>query len=234
MQFDELHWSEAIKRPDWYIEFNDFAEKVKLKIKSESEFEEERNKKFRYQVRHFFEEALEKNQVALGLAGEDFDSQRQAVDTIVIHHTSNDPGYRLSYLNAVHLLSIYVPAFVKPPYRGQPIWSGHFHHGQQVFWGYHWLMRMDGSFEHLLQDDQIGWHSGNWDTNKRSIGICLDNDYEKPDPIDEVIQKLARHIRQNYPSVKKIIGHCEVRPGTICPGGHFLDAWKPKLLQYLH
>jgi hypothetical protein len=230
MQFDELYWSETIKRPDWYLEFNDFAIKAKLKTEADAPAQEELNKK----VRRFFEDALQSELVSVGSSGHDFDTERQPVDTIAIHHTSAQPGYKLSYLNAVQLLNIYVPAYTEGREKGQPIWSGHFHGSQQVFWGYHWLMRMDGSFERLLQDDQIGWHAGNWDINRRSIGICLDNDYENQNPTDEILQKLAGHIKQNYPSVKKIIGHREAREGTICPGGHFLDIWKPKLLQYLH
>jgi N-acetyl-anhydromuramyl-L-alanine amidase AmpD len=118
---------------------------------------------------------------------------------------------------------------------GEAIWSGHFHDGAQTFLAYHWLMRMDGNFERLLNDEQIGWHAGNWEINKRSIAICLDNDYEKQDPTKQILQTLAAHIRQNYPDIKpgKIIGHCEARQGTTCPGGNFIDGWKHILLSYL-
>lgn len=227
MEFDEAHWSEVIKRPDWPVEFNDFATKVHLK----SEAETKEHKELKKKVRRFFEAALQSGQVSLGSSGQNFDAERLPVDAVVIHHTSAQPGYKLSYLNAVHLLNIYAPVFATKE-KGQPIWSGHFYDGRQVFWGYHWLMRMDGSFERLLPDDQIGWHAGNWDINKRSIGICLDNDYEKQDPTDDILQELATHIKQNYPNTK-IIGHCEARQGTICPGSHFLDTWKPLLLEYL-
>jgi hypothetical protein len=232
VDFDEAYWSEAIEQPDWYLEFNGFAKKARLKSESETKDQKKLNKK----VRHFFESALLEGRVNLADSGYNFDSERQPIDTIVIHHTSAKPGYKLNFLNAVQLLNIYVPGYAEGKERGQPIWSGHFHKGKQVFWGYHWLMRMDGSFERLLQDDQIGWHSGNWDTNRRSIGICLDNDYEKRNPTDEILRKLAGHIKQKYPDIKPIdiIGHCEARQDTICPGGHFLDVWKPKLLNYFN
>jgi N-acetyl-anhydromuramyl-L-alanine amidase AmpD len=144
-------------------------------------------------------------------------------------------------MNAVQLLNVYAPYFANPTdkreksLQGQPIWSNHFKNNKQVFYLYHWLMRMDGTFERLLDDDQIGWHAGNWDINKRSIGICLDNDYENQDPTDEVLRKLAHHIKQNYPQIKpkNVIGHREARDGTICPGQNFLTIWKPKLLRYL-
>ena len=92
-------------------------------------------------------------------------------------------------------------------------------------------MRMDGSFERLLNETQIGWHAGNWKINKRSIAICLDNDYEGQDPSDEVLAKLAEHIRREYPDVKNVIGHCEANQGTVCPGANFLSDWKLKLLR---
>jgi N-acetyl-anhydromuramyl-L-alanine amidase AmpD len=134
----------------------------------------------------------------------------------------------------VHLLNIYVPVYSKANGR-PPVWSGHFYEGQQVFWGYHWLMRMDGSFERLLEDNQIGWHAGNWEVNRRSIAICLDNDYEQRNPRKKVLQDLAVFIKQNYPNIKaeNIIGHKEARAGTICPGKNFVNVWKPELLEYL-
>jgi hypothetical protein len=237
ISFDEDHWLKAISRPDWYKEF------VKFYKQSEAAFAEESEelKKFRYTYRRFFEEALKEGKVALASIGPDLDEQREAVDTVVIHHTSNKPGYRITYLNAVHLLNIYAPYFLKPTderehsLKDQPIWSGHFKDSQQVFYAYHWLMRMDGKFERLLEDSQIGWHAGNWEINKRSIAICLDNDYEKQDPTDEILRNLADFIKTTYPLIKpdKIIGHCEARSGTICPGTNFKAIWKVKLLSYL-
>lgn len=232
MPFDEDHWAEVIKRPDWYFEFVELAKKAKSELAAEQLTE--LNKK----IRNFFETALHEGEVTLADSGPNLDEQRQPIDTIVIHHTSAEPGYQLSYMNAVQLLNIYATAYASSAVRQErslkqtAIWSGHFNNGQQIFWGYHWLLRMDGQPERLLPDKQVGWHSGNWDMNKRSIGICLDNDYEKKDPTDETLQFLASHIARYYPDVKNIIGHCEVT-NTLCPGSDFLDIWKPKLLHRL-
>jgi len=226
VKFDETYWLKAIKQPTWYIELYELVQKIKSKHK-----DQEQTDKLNKQIRHFFEKELAAGNVALGSDGYDFDQEREAIDTVVIHHTSHTPGYRLDYLNAVHLLNIYVPVYTKGQAKGQPIWSGHFKKTKQVFWGYHWLMRMDGKFEHLLLDNEIGWHAGNWDINKRSIGVCLDNDFEKQDPADHVLKKLAEFINDHYPNTQ-IIGHCEAAK-TICPGNHFIDTWKPKLLNYL-
>ncbi len=233
--FDKAYWSEVIKRPDWYIEFLDFFKK------HEANLEDRELDEFRYTCRKFFEQALQKDEVALASSGPNLDDQRLPLDTVVIHHTSNKPGYRLNYMNAVHLLNIYAPYFIDPTdereksLKGAALWSGHFKDGKQVFWGYHWLMKMDGTFERLLEDRQIGWHAGNWEVNRRSVAICLDNDYEKQDPGDDILQKLATHIKENYPNIESqnIIGHCEAKLGTICPGGNFIGGWKAKLLNYI-
>lgn len=226
LDFDESEWLEIIRRPDWYLEY------VKLAEQAKNNLGKERLDELNKQVRHFFEKALLDGKVNLAAEGPDFDAERQRIDTVVIHHTSAKPGYRLSYLNAVHLLNIYAPAFAGPEYLSQPIWSGHFQGKRQVFWGYHWLLRMDGAIERLLNDSQIGWHAGNWSINKRSVGICLDNDYENQDPDDEILRQLAAHIRKHYPRTK-VIGHREAREGTICPGYNFIDGWKKNLLSYL-
>jgi len=235
IKFDEAYWAEVIKRPDWYMEFVPYANKVKGSLGEGSEELEQFNKT----VRHFFEEALKNDSVALADHGPNLDAERQPIDTIVIHHTSAKPGYRLSYMEATQLLNIYAPYFMNPTVReernlkGTAIWSGHFRGGQPSFLAYHWLMRMDGQFVRLLDDHQIGWHAGNWDINKRSIGICLDNDYEQMCPAAEQLRQLAGHIKEHYPNVKNIIGHREAREGTTCPGTHFLTEWKPLLLEKL-
>lgn len=235
-QFDEAYWRAQVKQPDWYIGLLDYLKSTEQVLGSEAE----EFIKLRRRVRQFLAEQLRLNKVALGNSGPDFDDCRLPVDTIVIHHTSSPPGYTLDYLNSVHLLNIYAPNFVYPEEHekgliGKPLWSGHFRSGKQVFWGYHWLMRMDGTFQRLLDDDQIGWHAGNWEINRRSVAICLDNDYEKQDPTNEVLQKLATHIKKHYPDIKSanIIGHCEARKGTICPGTNFIAVWKPILVRYM-
>lgn len=94
---------------------------------------------------------------------------------------------------------------------------------------------MDGTAERLLHDSELGWHAGNWEINKRSVAICLDNDYDDQDPSPAVIKSLAVLIKHQYPQVahSKIIGHCEARQGTTCPGVNFTSTWKTHLLERL-
>jgi N-acetylmuramoyl-L-alanine amidase len=236
MQFDENYWSKVIANPDWYFEYNEFINEARSKYEEGSEILNQLLKT----SRHFFEQALINEKVFLASSGLDLDVERKPIDTVVIHHTSAKPGYRTSYMNAVHLLNIYVPYFINPTVegeeilKGQPLWSGHIYGGKPVFWAYHWLMRMDGTFERLLPDDAIGWHCGKWDINRRSIAICIDNDYENIDPSDEVLANLANHINKIYRHVSedRILGHRECRQETICPGNTFLTSWKHKLVNY--
>lgn len=236
--FDSKTWQRLIRRPDWYLDYVALAAKAKQEYGEDSEDLHTFNR----QIRHWFEQELLNKEVNLASEGPDFDAEREPIDTLVIHHTSASPGYRLSYMNAVQLLNIYANYYASPAngdkgLRGHPIWSNHRRDGQPSFLVYHWLMRMDGSFERLLNDGQVGWQAGNWDINKRSIGICLDNDYEKVDPSPEILDKLAEFIKKHYPQVKneRIVGHGEVRNGhTLCPGANWHDVWKRQLLELVN
>src|SRR5436190_11786540 len=94
--FDETYWRELIKRPNWYEEFVPFFRRTQESLSKDTKEAD----KFRKTARSFFEEQLEEGKVALAASGPNLDEQRQPIDTIVIHHTSAKPGYRLSYMNA--------------------------------------------------------------------------------------------------------------------------------------
>jgi hypothetical protein len=240
--FDKTHWEELVTKPTWYFDYVEFSNKAKEVLGEDSQ----ELKDLTDQLRDFFEEALMLGKVALAKEGPNLDQDRKPIDTIVIHHTSDKPGYRLPHMNAVQLLNVYAPYFANPTgpkekfLKGQPIWSNHVRNDQPVFYLYHWLMRMDGGFERLLEDDELGWHAANWDVNTKSVAICLDNDYEKQDPAEEVLEKLAEFIAKNYPNVQKdnIIGHNEAAKAasreTICPGANFEKVWKKKLIRLIY
>lgn len=226
--FDEGRWRGALQRLDWP---QVLGEEFKALVKQAGALPEAEGAVIKQAVRGFFAERLERGEVALAETGLDLDAERLPIDTVVIHHTSAEPGYKLPYLNAVHLLNLYVPHA-----GAEGVWSGHFDAvGRQVFYGYHWLMRMDGKAVRLLRDEQIGWQAGNWEVNRRSVAICLDNDYEARDPAPEVLGAVARLIRTQYSRVKieRVVGHREVNVRTICPGNGFLDGWKERLIASL-
>ena len=192
------------------------------------------------EIYSFFDEKLEKNEIFLGKSGPNWDKEREAIDTIVIHHTANNPDISLKRLNTIQLLNLYAvyynnPAKHEEHIKRTPIYSNHFQNNQQIFYGYHWFIRMDGSTQRLLNDNQIGWHCGNWSINKKSIAICLDNNYDNSIPSKKLLEKIANIITTNYPQVKieNIKGHREIKTETSCPGNTFLSDWKQELLQFV-
>jgi hypothetical protein len=242
MNINFEYWEELIKKPTWYLELvPEFKKWQSLHDKDEDLYE-----KTKEEVYDFFEKHLIKYDIALAENGEDFDKDRKEIDTAIIHHTSNPSGMTKNRLSAIELVRLYAPYYFKPytkgedSLRGQPIWSNHLRNGKLVFWPYHWLIREDGSSERLLLDNEIGWHAGNWDVNTRSVGICLDGDYENGRPSDLMLNSLAKLIKENYPKIlkEKVLGHSEVNEKTVCPSKIFLSTegkkgWKEDLLKLL-
>ena len=188
----------------------------------------------------FFEQKLTIGEVAHGTKGPDWDRERKPHDTIVIHHTHCPTEITRERLSAMHLLRLYAANYASSApsdyhVQGDPIFSSHFRGGKQVFYAYHWLVRMNGTTERLLKDHEIGWHAGNWEVNCRSIGIVLDNNFEDNTPPNAVLDGLAHLVREQYPHVscEHIFGHREINKKTICPGNNFLGGWKRILLERL-
>lgn len=164
-------------------------------------------------------------------------------DTIVIHHTASMPGITWRQLSELEYNRLYVPRFkpnIPDPYikEGTPVQSGHFRTEKgkkvEVFYAYHWLVRADGSTLRLLKDDEVGWHSGNWDMNNRSVAVCFDGDFreEGVKPTAAAMRACAKLIagyRRKF-EIKQVIGHFDVK-ATECPGPWFRNGGKDELLQ---
>ncbi len=232
--FDEQKWKEAIKYNDWYLRL---ADDCKLLMKKVEQSDKETSNAIKEEVYEFFENNLTNKTIALGKEGPNWDEERKPIDTIIIHHTKNPPGITWQRLSAMQLIRLYATYYTSPYYekekhiKGQAIYSNHFKNNEQVFYAYHWLVRMDGSVERLLNDNEIGWHAGNWDVNCRGIAICLDNDYENLVPSNIVLSAVSNLIKEQYPQIMtdNIKGHREVNQKTTCPGNQFLSDWKAKL-----
>jgi N-acetyl-anhydromuramyl-L-alanine amidase AmpD len=194
-----------------------------------------------------FEELLAEEVVSLGTSDqelENWDEERRPIDTIVLHHTSREPGLKRETLSAMHLLRLYVPRYqsqdtpvLNADGSRQPVYSGHFDtSSKQVFYAYHWLIRSDGEAERLLKDTETGWHAGDWDINCRSVAICIDDDLTSKKPSSAVIAGVIEVISRNYPDItihpETLLGHGEVSD-TICPGNEFIGGWKLELLKKL-
>lgn len=236
LDFDREYWESRLKHSDWYIRLEkDLKEKIFPIVHKNPEV-----KAFRHKVYELVEELLEKGQIPLAKKGPNLDANRKPIDTIVIHHTGEEPGIRISKLSAIGLVRQYGSAYLKNDVlgyklKGQPIWSGHFLHKKMIFFAYHWLIRPNGNAERLLRDDYIGWHSGNWEVNTKSIAIALSGDYEEDTPPISQIEGIAKVIKENYSQVSKnrILGHREVKERRTCPGAYFIKEWKNILLDLI-
>ncbi len=224
-------------KPDWYLYIADDFKRLEEQV--QKELDPEKRKEIKREVYEMVETALRQKSLPLATSGEDLDRERRPIDTIVIHHTKNAPGMTLERLNAVQLLRIYGMYYANPTsaeerdFKGKPVWSGHFYNNEQVFWGYHWLIRENGSTEHILDDKYVGWHAGNWEVNTCSIAISIDDDLTEKEPSEAALKAVAEVIRSNYVQIKpeQIVGHCDVSKQTQCPGHLFHESWQAKLIR---
>ncbi|MGV3614211.1 MAG: N-acetylmuramoyl-L-alanine amidase [Fimbriimonas sp.] len=157
--------------------------------------------------------------------------RRIKTDTIVFHHTALPPGTTWKQLSDIHRETLYVPRFLSnepdPFVKGLPIQSNHFrvvgHRKVEVFYAYHWLVRADGSAEKLLKDEEVGWHSGSWKMNMRSLAICLDGDFQLKPPTRKAIETCRRLVKKYQKRLGRaisVLGHSDVT-STECPGSWF-------------
>jgi hypothetical protein len=237
-RFDADWWWEMLGKPDWYRLVYDEFNKIEAAAHAEPDYAQK--KAIKRPMYEIVEKAYTTGHIPLANDGPDQDAERQPIDTVVIHHTKNPPGMTLGRLNAMHLLRIYGVGHCagSPPLENnsdQLVWSGHCYQNKQVFWGYHWLVRADGSTEHILDDKYIGWHSGNWPINCRSIAICFDDDLSEKKPSEQALAGAAEIIGTHYPRLdaNRIIGHCDTNPTTACPGDKFHASWHNELLRQI-
>jgi hypothetical protein len=226
---------DKLLRPDWYLYFYNqldeyFYHYDENKIGKEKEWSEKKKSI----VETIIDSRL-KNKIYLGDKGNDFDSERKKIDTIVIHSTStnpeNDYTNKIEYLDSLTLIRLYCREYSSKQrdYYGKPIYSGHYFNNKQVFIPYHYLIEKNGKIYHILKDKYIGWHAGNWDINCRSISIAFIGSFKDSEPT-EIALLSARKIIQKYPN-SKVIGHPEIVQ-TNCLGNNFLNntQWKNKLI----
>ena len=226
------YWKEQLQYPDWYIRLEDYLKTIIFPIVHD----DPGLKAERHTFYALVEEMLEGGLIPLAESGPDLDAERQSIDTIIVHHTEEDPDISLSRLSAIGFVRQYGFNYLNDNVwgieglKGQPVWSGHFREGKMVFFAYHWLIRPDGKAERLLEDRYVGRHS--LQMNLRSIGIVLSGNYEHSIPPMEQIISSADTLKKNYGFVKqdRILGHLEVMEGRTCPGDKFLTDWKKTLL----
>jgi hypothetical protein len=234
---DERAWREEVQRTDWYLHVREEYECLLAQARAS---DRTTARAIADEVYSFFERVLDEREIAVGANGPDWDRERRAADTAVIHHTRLPSGISWRRLDAIHLTRVYARYYADPELaeayiRGGPISSGHRRDGRDVFYAYHWLIRVDGRRERLLDDHETGWHAGNWDVNCRSVGICLDANLEHADPPEAMLASLVALLSSSYPKIRddRVFGHREINPNTTCPGEEFAAGWKASLVDRL-
>jgi len=85
---------------------------------------------------------------------------------------------------------------------------------------YHYLIERNGEIVQFHDEEFIGYHSGNWLMNVRSIGICLGGDFTREKPTESQIFTLVGLVtdiqrRWGIP-LSQIFHHRDVK-ATLCP-----------------
>ena len=88
--------------------------------------------------------------------------------------------------------------------------------------GYHWIIFSDGSLKRYRNDDEVGAHCKEGEINFKSIGICLEGnfDYELPtDAQKQALLKLITEIQTKYriPN-EKVVPHRKYATYKSCWG----------------
>lgn len=241
---------DLVRKPDWYMDYGNLQKVRALGIgavqSALSGSVTQARHRAKQQQLAIFEQLPTEGAVRLGDPHidelEDWDDERAPIDHVMIHHSNRAEGLTRARLNAMHLLRLYVPRYLKGDIVNsagelQPIYSGHFDsEDNQVFCGYHWKVDQDGESERLLQDSALAWHAGNWDMNKRSVAIMIDDDLTEAHPtgpaLNAVIDILSEHYRHIHLSSATLLGH-HATFRTLCPGNAFEDGWKQEILAKL-
>lgn len=239
-----------VQSPDWYMEYGNVQKVRALGLgafqaaRSRSIIDARKYAKQR-QV-DIFEQLLGENAVRVGNPEtdelENWDEERTLIDRLVIHHSHRAEGLSIAQLNAMHLLRLYFPRYQRGDLKNstgslQPIYSAHFDEtGKQVFYGYHWKVERNGEVRRLLPDEALAWHAGDWEMNKRSVAIVIDDDLTNDNPTPPSLDAVAGILSEHYSSINlspsTILGHKAIS-STLCPGKKFDEGWKQDLLAKL-
>lgn len=229
---DPEKYIEILSDPLWYLHLQDHLKEYFYSYNGEKEQKTNEWLNERAEFIELVMELHEQKLVAVGKFGVNYDRERAPIDTAIIHHSSSLPDESLLRLEALSLIRIYAPVHANPEEAcfQNPIWSNHFFEDRQTFMPYHYLIFPDGRQVQTLKDEYIGWHCGNWNYNKKSIGICFVDNLLERKPTEAALETAREIIKKYQP--KHVLGHREVKDNRTCPGNLFLgeDGWKKKLI----
>lgn len=95
-------------------------------MKQAEESSKEISDEIKEEIYQFFENRLATKEIVLGNNGPNWDVERKPIDSIIIHHTKNQPGITWQRLSAMHLIRLYATYYSNPVknekhIKGQPI-----------------------------------------------------------------------------------------------------------------
>ena len=141
---------------------------------------------------------------------------KRVVTIIVVHHTagsqSNDAERIIPTISRLHSRRF----STMPASLGLTV-------------AYHYMIMSDGAIYRTRDEEDIGYHAGDWEVNKVSVGICLVGNFEEHKPTRQQIQSLDRLVRQlqQERNIVKVIPHSHCKATLCC--GKYLEAEIRKL-----
>jgi hypothetical protein len=125
------------------------------------------------------------------------DSQRVLpIRRIILHHTVTAPNLSWRQLSEIGRTRIYLPEGVPHSEHFDP------QTGEETFVSYHFLVYQPGHnpdgealVRRCLQDNEIGWHAGNWPVNCESVAFSFVGDYRTTAPTEAQLQAVAQIAR---------------------------------------
>jgi hypothetical protein len=139
--------------------------------------------------------------------GVDWDKERKAFTTIVIHQSGSDIKQmpeEMEDINKKAYVSRYNSGDNDPYVKGLEPHSFHIVNGKETFVPYHYLIYQDGTVINWLnplvkkdgiwQIDNVAWHVGNWTLNCESLSVCLIGNLTSNYPTRLQLQSLEKLI----------------------------------------
>jgi len=134
------------------------------------------------------------------------------IDLIILHHSATEPKAYEGDLDGQAMVDI--------------ICSNHHRNWSKNYpnykCDYHFLIGATGKVFEGQPLEKAGWHSGNYQVNLESIGICFLGNFEKilmPEKQMLAGAELIKNLRERF-NIKEIKKHSDIVP-TLCPGKHF-------------
>lgn len=153
-----------------------------------------------------------------------WDIERRPVTKLVVHHTETRPWASLAYLSRIQCQNLY--------WRYGRRSTGHYWNiagrREETCIAYHRIIRIDGTVQPGLELNQIGWNSGDWQTNTESYAVAIVGTFSGNRWPDRAAIRRLEAVADSFPDAE-ILAHREVNRKKDCPGDWFFT-WRSAYL----